>query len=226
MPRAISDKPDGLLWLLLGQRDREVTPEGLALPLVAGVATQLDVDHEGLRLAGLKDAEVPAVCGQLGHRNERRLTGGGADADSEVLVGDGRVGGTGGVGEGAAEVGGRRDAAGVGDGEPLRDELTRLQVVEVERDRPAVVLVADAEYQRSGVDVDAGGLLVVEGRAGAAVGSEAEGGNDADTDDGTDGAVALGTGVLNGHCGLVERVGRVLRGHYVPFLQLSCVGCI
>jgi len=226
VPRAISDKPDGLLRLLLGQRDREVAPEGLTLPLVAGATAQLDVDDEGLRLAGLDDTEVPAARGQVGHRNERRLAADGTDADPEVLVGDGRVGGTGGVGEGAAEVGGSRDGAVVGDGERLRDELTRLHVVEVERDRPAVVLVADAECQRSGVDVDTGGLLVVEGRAGAAVGGEAEGCDHGDADDGTDGAVALGTGGLDGRCGLIERVGLVHRGHNVPSLQLSCVGCI
>jgi len=204
-----------LLRLLLGQGDREVAPEGLALPLVAGGSTQLDVDHEGLGLAGLENAEVPAARGQVGHRNERRLTADRADADAELRVVEVLTRGR--VREAAAEVGGSGDAAGVGDGERLRDELTRLQVVEVEVDDTGVVCVVDTEHHRGGVDVDARGVGVVEDSSGAGDDAESEDGSGTDADDAEHVAVALGA---------VRRVERGVRGHYVPFLQLSCVGCI
>ena len=187
-----------LLWLLLGQRDRQVATEGETLPLVAGGAAQLDVDHEGLGLTGLQDTEVPAG-GQGRDRGERDAPAGRADADTQLRVVDVRR--RGGVGEVAAEVGRRRDGAVVRDVERLRDELARLQVVEVEVDRAAVVRVADAEDDRGGVDVDARGVGVVErGARGNRDGDRREC-DEASSEDGTDGGTGAG-----------------LRGHGVPSL--------
>jgi len=145
---------------LLRQRDGDVAPEGLTLPLVAGAAAELDVEDEGLRLAGLQDAEVPAG-GQLGDRRQRRLTCHGADGDAELVVVERRVGGRG-VAEVAADLDVTGDGSVVANGERLRDQLLRCEVVEVEIDRPAVVGVADAKRKRGGVDVDASGVSVAE----------------------------------------------------------------
>jgi hypothetical protein len=208
--------------LLLGQRDREVASEGLALPLVAGVDVQLDVDVERRRLAGLQGAEVPARGGQLADRGQRAALGGTTDrgddcatlgctnADRELRVVHVLTGGR--VREAAAEVADGVDGSVIAHRELFGDGLTRLQVVEVEVDRAAVVRVADAERHRSGVDVDTGGVGVVED--GVRTGDDADT-EDSDGDDagGDDVAAALGTGVLIGG------VERGVRGHYVPFLQ-------
>ena len=216
-----------MLELLLGQRDGDVATEVLALPGVAGVDVQLDVDVERLGLAGLQGAEVPAG-GQRGDRRQRAADGGtrattdagdgapfGADADRELRVVHVRRRRA--VGEVAAQGGDGVDGTLVLDGERLRVGRARLQVVEVEVDDADVVRVVDAELHRGGVDVDAGGVGVVEDRSRAGDDAESEDGSGTDADDAEHVAVALGA---------VRRVERGVRGHYVPFLQLSCVGCI
>jgi len=151
------------LGLLLGQRDRDVATEGLALPLVAGGATELDVEDECLRLAGLDDSEVEAR-GQVGHRGERDLSAGRADSDTELVVVERRVGG-GRVGETGADAGDGGDRSVVLDVERLSDDLAGSQVVEVEIDRTDGVVVADAEDDGRRVDVDACALGVREQRS-------------------------------------------------------------
>ena len=159
-PRAFSEARR-LLWLLLGQRDRQIAAEGLTLPLVTSGAAELDVEDEGLRLARLQDAEVP-TCGQVEHRDESdRGHVAGPHADPELVVVECGVGGRR-VGEVAPQVDGCRDRAVVADVEGLRDHLAGSQVVEVEVDRCAVVHVADAEHHGCGVDVDTSGVDVVE----------------------------------------------------------------
>lgn len=192
--------------LLLGQRDRQLATERLALPLVAGTSAELDVDPEGLRLAGLEDAEVPSARGQIGDRGERDGTAGLADADPEVLVGHRRVGGAGRVVEVAAEHGDAGDGAVVADGERLRLHLAGLEAGEVEVDRAAVVLVADAERQRRRRDRDLRRLGVgVVGVRSDTGDAQREDSGDADTRDG-------------GRCELLAVVGDG-RGHDVPSLQ-------
>ena|GEM_PF-2283579 len=187
--------------LLLGQRDRNFASEGLVLPAVVGVLVELDVDEVRLGLAGLDRAKVPAA-GQLGDRSQYRLRTDvvRVDADRELAVVD--VCRRRAVAEVAADRAGRVDASGVGDVELQRLRLARLQVVEGQVDRTAVVVVADAEAQRCRVDVDARRLGVGEGCARGHDRSD-----DGDTEDG--GSGGCGDGAL----------GAGSEGHDDPYLQ-------
>lgn len=150
--------------LALVEGDRGGGAEGLALPLVAGARSQSDLDRVAPALASGEAAEVDAR-GKRGDRHRALVAGDGHRELREIRrrqalrkhdVAD-RVA--------QRHVGG--DAARVLDDDRLRLRLTRLQVDEVEVERPLrtdAIAQADREGRRGDVDVTGVGGREVRSR--------------------------------------------------------------
>ena len=184
-------------YLLLGQRDRNDTVNDGTLPAIVCVAIQLDRDREGTRLTGLQDTEVPTAYRLLVDRNERvdLAHAGLPKTNSELVQRKGLD--PGGVRQGCdprTELSRRRHGPVVADGERVLDDLARREAIEAEVDRPTVVVVTDAQRERTGADVDVRRLLVEPGCSRRNVETDRNQRRDTDRADGATEDVTTGAG--------------------------------